>query len=219
MIFRGHWLHEDNDHRRYRFEVGTKNSETSSDAVQTRIGNKQVKQISATMLKNTFSMLSVCLVVLLCLLIHPEESAALSSRPFITTRARGSNVAIAWSTVKYQRRIAVKLSTEEESTMSGELKGVSSTPVDPPVPTTTTLPSKQLSSSSAVEQLSYPIDLPSPILLATSMILAIVGTGTVPMNVRCCCEESPTLFSKLSPIEHLTSTVCVVFIHLNRQRV
>lgn len=34
------------------------------------------------------------------------------------------------------------------------------------------------SSGTNVEEKPYPIDLPSPILLATSMVLAIVGTGT-----------------------------------------
>jgi len=33
-------------------------------------------------------------------------------------------------------------------------------------------------SGTNVEEKPYPIDLPSPILLATSMVLAIVGTGT-----------------------------------------
>ncbi|KAG7374142.1 hypothetical protein IV203_013237 [Nitzschia inconspicua] len=33
-------------------------------------------------------------------------------------------------------------------------------------------------SSTTTEETSYPIDLPSPILLASSMILAIVGTGS-----------------------------------------
>jgi hypothetical protein len=37
--------------------------------------------------------------------------------------------------------------------------------------------SPTLSTPSTTETTSYPIDLPSPILLATSMLLAIVGTG------------------------------------------
>ena len=42
-----------------------------------------------------------------------------------------------------------------------------------------------LSGASQVEEKPYPIDLPSPILLATSMVLAIVGTGTLCRDKVC----------------------------------
>jgi len=49
---------------------------------------------------------------------------------------------------------------------------IDSTIDDTPVPTP-----ENFKSVSEPEGTSYPIDLPSPLLLATSMILAIVGTG------------------------------------------
>mmetsp|Transcript_6101 Transcript_6101/g.11290 ORF Transcript_6101/g.11290 Transcript_6101/m.11290 type:complete len:194 (-) Transcript_6101:157-738(-) len=79
--------------------------------------------------------------------------------------------------VRFQERRVLFSSPEEEQLTGEESKNVE----EPSVPSAvvSTQPATSPPSSSRVEETpSYPIDLPSPILLATSMVLAIVGTGS-----------------------------------------
>lgn len=73
-----------------------------------------------------------------------------------------------------QRRKRLLFSTppseEEDSTSNASMKA--SVPAVPPTPTIASREAPEASSS-------YPIDLPSPLLLASSMILAIVGVGKI----------------------------------------
>jgi hypothetical protein len=112
------------------------------------------------------------------LLSHPT-TLALTLHP-VTRQTNGCNVALE-SLEKSRNRVAIFASSEEKSSSNiGEtelLDAVVSRAelTTPPTPTS-------LSPTAVEEPSSYPIDLPSPILLAASMLLAIVGTGVRQMK-------------------------------------
>ena len=99
---------------------------------------------------------------------------------------RTSTAAITQSSVSC--RSVVKLFAEDsqqsvESASASETTAVVSTEVQPAQPTST-IPATSSTKSDEEPDKKYPLDIPSPLLLGTSMVLAISGTGTLVVHAR-----------------------------------
>jgi hypothetical protein len=116
--------------------------------------------------------LTLCVASCTLLVVNFPSSEAFTTAPSTIGRAFGVATDFSVSSMQKSRgRMVIFSSPEDELTSdtSGEPQSSPSAPTavaTPPTPAATD------------EESSYPIDLPSPILLAASMILAIVGTGT-----------------------------------------
>jgi hypothetical protein len=115
----------------------------------------------------------------LALLLSFSGFLLLSSRAFsphdLTRRTNGCNVALE-RLEKGERRVAVFASAEEDSSTNIGETELSDVPASPASKTISS-PLVSTPARAVDDKSSYPIDLPSPILLAASMLLAIVGTG------------------------------------------